>query len=294
MILIFLTNLLFAQNFTCKDLKKFPVIIPGCQNEGCAELAYNKAIKSVTVFEIPSRSSKVIGVIKRCEKLEQFEPHTVILRLGRGKLTYVTEEDKEKGLKLGDQVDVVFSEGDGYFKICHKDEMLPMAITDTQDLSVSTFDLVKEIGSGTWIKIKHKNGRTGFAPSEPFYMSFGDFDVSQVCPEDSPLGPSVADFKTKVGQDLSKAYEQFCPSLRKCILKQSIDDKCTIDSQVWAPVALQLPSTLKCSDFFSAQDVCIAQWKGGFSCSAKVNEAERSFTFNFDCQRSSKVDCKVQ
>jgi hypothetical protein len=209
MILIFLTTLLFAQNFTCKDLKKFPAIIPGCQTEGCAELAYNKAIKSVPVFQIPSRSSKEIGVIKRCEKLEMFEPHTVILRLGKGQLTSVTEADKERGLKLGDTVDVAFNEGDGYFKICYKDEMLPMAITDTQDLTVSTFDLTKEIGSGTWIKVKHKNGRTGFAPSEPFYLSFGDFDISLICPEDNPLGESVGDFKNKVSQNFGKAYEQF-------------------------------------------------------------------------------------
>ncbi|MBN22614.1 MAG: hypothetical protein CL678_15125 [Bdellovibrionaceae bacterium] len=175
--------------YPCRSDKKLPRLEKGCEGEGCGFLKYNKAIKTVSVFETASRKSKILGNIKRCEKIEGFEPYTLLSELGWVEVLKPNKQLKKIGVKKGSVIQLTESLGEGYLTACsgiHKIDAVDQRIEKSGDVAeVQT--LIQHKSEG-WIKLKLKNGRSGYVPeTENFYMGYHSYEPSQLCPEDHPL-----------------------------------------------------------------------------------------------------------
>jgi hypothetical protein len=292
-LLLLFTYLLQAQEINCQDFKKFPAMIKGCQGESCGQLSYDKVIQEIDLHQIASLKSKKLATLERCQKLESVDPYTVLLGFGKGKITKLMPSDAELGLKEGDIVKLVFFEGDGFYKGCHKDKLIDLASTDIQDLTTTNIDIVNKISSGTWYKVKTPDGAEGFARNAPFFMGHFNFDVDKLCPGDHPLGaqPDVA--KTQIAKAISQGFNKYCPKFLKCLLNRSADKTCAIDPQFWRSLELQIPNNLKCSNLVISDQMCLASWEGGFQCPTNLQNGEKSFPINFKCKKTHKIDCQI-
>ncbi len=163
----------------------------GLQGEAAGRIESKLVTKDVKIYKDKSLKSKVIGQLKKCEKLPEVDFVTIVEKFGLLKITYLSEEiSKMYKLNVGDTVDLIWNEGEGSMQACFGGN------SDIPAFEGNENDMLEEGRPGSdfrvsiesrgkiseWAEIKMPNGKIGFVPgTEKFYQ--GHYDDPPKCKE---------------------------------------------------------------------------------------------------------------
>ncbi len=178
--------------YPCHRFKKLPHLEKGCEGEACGILKYDKAIKSVDVFENAENNSKTIGHIKKCQKIERFESYTLLSELGWAEVLAPNRKLQKLGIQKGAIIQLTNSLGEGYLTACLGDHKIDAFEQGTEQLGdIANVKSLAHHKSEGWGKLKLPNKKHGFVPErENFYMGYYNYEPALLCPEDHPCGPN--------------------------------------------------------------------------------------------------------
>lgn len=183
-------TIVIAKDFVCTKYKSLPVAINTCQGEGaCGYLDYDKAIQPVSIYEQPSKNSKIVDRLGRCELIQDTEPYLVVKKFGVLKAVTVREDLSKFGVKEGDTIPLVSHVDYDEVRTCIGDETLSVLTEKTN--SISFVKILEENETQSWVQLKTPRNVIGYAldvpeewEKEPWYLDTYTYDDNKRCPED--------------------------------------------------------------------------------------------------------------
>ena len=171
---------------SCSIHESLPHLSKGCMGEACGILKYDKAVSSENVFSEADKKSKIIGVLKRCQKTEGFQPYVKLIKYGIAEVLVPDKKFKKLNIKKGDLIPTVHSEGEGFMTVCvGKHEIYGVETMNPPYFGESAVVKIhRTITYESWVKVKLPSGSFGFIPNHDFYMGYYSYDDSYLCPED--------------------------------------------------------------------------------------------------------------
>lgn len=139
--------------------KPSATVIGGCEGEGCDCTNDKVSNKAFTLYNTASLASRKLGAYPAGTQATHLGAYTRVFDRGLARVTAVS--DSALGLKVGDMVTYVFSEGEGYLTAQHKGKTVSFYYEDL------TLDDIRRPNYKTWYKAS-VNGVTGYSPVFPF------------------------------------------------------------------------------------------------------------------------------
>jgi hypothetical protein len=276
---------------SCSIHKKFPHLSKGCEGEACGFLKYNKATKKVDAYEKANLSSKVVGTLKRCDKIEKFDTFIALESYGLAEVITPNEQLNKFGVSKGDIISVVKSLGEGYLEACVGHNIIDAVDSGTDPYGKQANVKVLQYNKAeSWVKLMLPSGQFGFIPEDKnFYMGYYGYSPEYLCPEDHPCGKSFLTSLKKVETTMTKSFDKFCKS-SKDNKSLALDLKRQLSQDVWGEVHPILPKTIQCADFGVSRTACGNSWGGSFSCICP-NKEQRDLSYSYSCEKDK--GCKM-
>lgn len=278
--------------YPCTKYKKLPHFEKGCEGEGCGFLKYDKAIKPVTVLEKMEQDSKMIGNLKRCQKIEGFESYTSLSELGWVEVLTPNKQLQKIGIKKGAIIQLTSSLGEGYLTACSGNDKIDAVEQGTEQYGdVANVKTLINHKSEGWVKLKLPSGKYGYASErEDFYMGYYSYEPAHFCPEDHPCGPNFLKDLKSSEKTLSRSFKKHCEIEKGCNSNDP-SKECELTKKVWSDYKKVLPEGIQCAAFGSSKSSCGKSWGGSFSCSCKLKGVDENLYYSYNCSKGPEIKC---
>lgn len=168
-------SILFAQTYhQCKVMTP-PMVVEGCQGEGCTIAnGFTKVLRSVPVHAEMNLDSAVVDTLRKCEP---FTDYKHLMRINSFGLSVVKNPDKWdvlQGFHQGDTLDVIKYESEGYFYVC----------AGNKNFTSDTYLVVRYPKVEEWVKLTTPRGVTGYSAYDiEAFVAYADGGRETDCPE---------------------------------------------------------------------------------------------------------------
>jgi hypothetical protein len=280
------TNVIVGKKLrSCSIHKKLPQLSKGCEGEACGFLKYNKSTKKVDAYENANVSSKVIGTLNRCDKIEKFETFIVLQNYGLAEVITPNDQLKKMGVSKGDIISVVKSLGEGYLDACVDKNIIDAVDSGTDPYGKqANLKVLQYNKSESWVKLKLPSGKFGFIPEDKgFYMGYYGYSAEYLCPEDHPCGKSFLSTLKKVETTITKSFDKFC-KIRKGCTSSDPSLECQLSKDIWGEISSIFPKAIQCAGFGVSRTACGKSWGGSFSCVCPSKE-QRDLSYSYSCEK---------
>lgn len=273
------TNLAHAKKIPCDLFKKFPVLLNGCEGEGCGILNYDKSILNEKVFDHPN-TKKEIDQLKVCEPIKGFKPVIWLIKPGSAVVAKPSKTLKKMGVSKGDIITVISYEGEGIFSGCVKSKFVDIA--DSSEISENLVKSISPPQTENWVEIETPRAKKGYIKDHNFYMGHYSFDVSKLCGSDHPFGENHSTLQTKVLKSLENQIKTSCADNSALAEGRPL---CKNNDAIWNELKKNDPKLEACTGFELSKALASDYWIGYLHCPKPQNTSEK-WQLNFSCQKS--------
>lgn len=198
-----------AKEFTCTKYTTYPILLEETCDlfEGCKYPIFDKAIASVDLYTHPTKNSKIIDHVERCELLQNFVPYALITKPGRAKVITLGKELEGLNIKTNDILPLLQTLSSAWISVCVGNKEIIVYDTHVSKDLVSNpheeiyqnsgfVKVLKPSQVEHWVQLKTLRGNTGYAMNDEKLQSnhiYGDIHstINTPCSGDKAVPPKI-------------------------------------------------------------------------------------------------------
>lgn len=163
---------------THPDYARLPVLIEGCEGEGCGLYETDLVVEDTKILQAPGPNSRVIGTVTKCGRVTAIEYFYKLTHPGEAIVLSLdgNEPLKASGVRVGDSLALVRRLGEGQVLVCVETAVFSVeAFFSPPDVNVTTL-----IDSEAWAEVTTEEGVRGWIRNSSDALQ-GKYNVG-ICP----------------------------------------------------------------------------------------------------------------